>query len=321
MTTRRTLLGLGLALPALASARAQDFPTRPVTVVIGFPPGGLNDLSARVIVQRMSQALGQTIVVENRAGGATAIATTAVTSARPDGYTLLMGASSLAINPSLVPELEPKRPLDVLVPIGMSFRSAFALQIHPSLPARTLPEFLDHAKASPGRIAFGSSGTGAVNHLCLEMMRGRTGIDVIHVPYKGGAQALVDLQANRIQAMFSAVLEALPPIRDGRTRGIAVSSRERVGVLPELPPVADTLPGFDGVFWQGLFAPAGTPEPVLQRLSAALTVATDDAGVRAKLAESGVAVQTGGADVLRETLLADTALWGKVIREGNIRPD
>jgi len=316
---RRTTLGL-LLTPA--AARAQEtWPSRPITLVTGYAPGGLTDVMTRLIAARLSRELGQTIVVENRAGGATAIASTAVAQARPDGYTLLMGASSLAINPTLQPNLTPREPLRELVPVGMAYRSAFVLHVHPDMPARDVAGFIAHARANPGRVNFGSSGTGAVNHLCLELFRTRAGIDVVHVPYRGGAPALIDLRAGRIHAMFAAALEAIPAIREGATRALAVSSAARLPLLPEVPPVAETLPGFDAVFWQGLFAPVGTPEPVLARLGAALRTTTEDPEVRTRMAEQGVAAETGDAAALRRVLEEDTAMWGRLIREQNIRPE
>jgi tripartite-type tricarboxylate transporter receptor subunit TctC len=168
---------------------------------------------------------------------------------------------------------------------------------------------------------FGSSGVGAVNHLCLEMFRVRAGIEVNHVPYRGGAPALLDLRAGRIQAMFQAVLEAVPAVREGATRALAVSSAERIPQLPEVPPLADTLAGFDVVFWQGLFAPAGTPAPVLARLGAVLRVATEDATLRARLSEQGAVITTGDAASLAALLVAETASWGRLIREQNIRAE
>ncbi len=299
----------------------QTFPDRPIAVITGFAPGGLTDLSTRVIVRRMGQELGQPIVVENRSGGATSIASQAVGNARADGYTVLMGASSLAINQTLHPNLFPQNPLEAFMPIGLGYRSAFVLQIHPSLPARNLADFIAYAKAHPGKINFGSSGTGAVNHLCMEMLCRQSGLEVVHVPYRGGAQAVIDITTGRIQAMFSAVLEAQPLVSEEKTRALAISSRNRSPVLPDVPPVADTLPGFEGLFWQGLFAPRGTPEAVVARLGAALRVATEDAEVRSTLAERGVSVDTGDAQMLRDILLSDAQLWGKVIRDGNIRPD
>lgn len=320
MIERRTALGLLLAAPGLAMAQPA-WPTRPITLVTGFAPGGLTDVMTRLIANRMSRELGQPIVVENRAGGATSIASTAVARATPDGYTLLMGASSLAINPALQPNLTPREPLRELVPIGMGYRSAFVLHVHPSLPVRNVAEFIAYAKANPGRISFGSSGTGAVNHLCLELFRLRAGIEVVHVPYRGGAPALIDLRAGRIQAMFAAALEAIPAIREGATRALAVSSATRLPLLPDAPAVADALPGFDAVFWQGLFAPLGTPEPVIARLAAALRATTEDPEVRARMAEQGVAAETGDAAALRRVLVEDTETWGRLIRETGIQPE
>jgi tripartite-type tricarboxylate transporter receptor subunit TctC len=320
MMKRRTALGLLLATPGLAMAQPA-WPTRPITLVTGFAPGGLTDVMTRLIASRMSRELGQPIVVDNRAGGATSVASTAVARAAPDGYTLLMGASSLAINPALQPNLTPREPLRELMPIGMGYRSAFVLHVHPGLPARNVAEFIAYAKANPGRISFGSSGTGAVNHLCLELFRLRAGIEVVHVPYRGGAPALIDLRAGRIQAMFAAALEAIPAIREGATRALAVSSATRLPLLPDVPAVAETLPGFDAVFWQGLFAPPGTPEPVIARLAAALRATTEDREVRARMAEQGVAAETGDAAVLRRVLVEDTETWGRLIREAGIQPE
>jgi tripartite-type tricarboxylate transporter receptor subunit TctC len=320
MMKRRTALGLLLATPGLAMAQPA-WPTRPITLVTGFAPGGLTDVMTRLIASRMSRELGQPIVVDNRAGGATSVASTAVARAAPDGYTLLMGASSLAINPALQPNLTPREPLRELMPIGMGYRSAFVLHVHPGLPARNVAEFIAYAKANPGRISFGSSGTGAVNHLCLELFRLRAGIEVVHVPYRGGAPALIDLRAGRIQAMFAAALEAIPAIREGATRALAVSSATRLPLLPDVPAVAETLPGFDAVFWQGLFAPPGTPEPVIARLAAALRATTEDPEVRARMAEQGVAAETGDAAVLRRVLVEDTETWGRLIREAGIQPE
>jgi tripartite-type tricarboxylate transporter receptor subunit TctC len=317
---RRAATGLLLLAPAIARAQ-EAWPSRPVTIVTGYAPGGLTDVMTRLIAERMSREIGQPIVVDNRPGGATAVASTAVAQARPDGYTLLMGASSLAINPTLQPNLTPREPLRELVPVGMGYRSAFVLHVHPDVPARTTSEFIAHARERPGRMNFGSSGTGAVNHLCLELFRTRAGIEVVHVPYRGGAPALIDLQAGRIQAMFQAALEAIPAIRDGRTRALAVSSAQRLPLLPDVPPVAEVLPGFDAVFWQGLFAPAGTPEPVLARLGAALRATTEDGQIRARMAEQGVAAEIGDAAALRRTLVEDTEMWGRLIREANIRPE
>lgn len=319
--TRRALASATALLPWIRAAGAQEaYPSRPITVVTGSPAGGLTDVSTRAITERMGAVLGQLIVVENRTGGAAAIAPTYVTQARPDGYTLLGGTSSLAINPALQPNLTPRNPRQELLPVGFNFRSPFVLHIHPSLPVRNVADLIAYAKANPGKLNFGSSGAGAVNHLALELLAQRTGIEVLHVPYRGGVPALIDLRQNRIQAMFQSALEAIPVVREGATRAIAVSGLERIAPLPEVPPVADTVPGFEAVFWQGLFAPIGTPGPIVDRLATVLRTATDDPGLRSRLAEQGVAVQTGDANYLARVLAEDTATWGSLIREANIQP-
>ncbi|HEY4253926.1 MAG TPA: tripartite tricarboxylate transporter substrate binding protein [Roseomonas sp.] len=323
MTDRRSLLLAGLAvatLPRMARAQA-GWPARPITMVTGYAPGGVTDLATRAIAERMQREIGQPIVVDPKPGGATSVSATQVAQGRPDGYTLLMGTTSLAINPALQPSLTPRDPRRELVPVGMAYRTPFVLHLHPDVPARDTAELIAYAKAHPGQLNFGSSGTGAVNHLCLEMFRREAGIDVVHVPYRGGAPALIDLRSGRIQGMFAAVLEALPAVREGATRAVAVSSKDRLSLLPEVPPVADTLPGFDGVFWQGLFAPVGTPQPVVDRLGAVLRAATEDAALRSRLAEQGVALQTGDAAYLAHLLAQETESWGQLIREAGIRPE
>jgi len=318
--SRRLVLSAAVAAPW--AARAQDaWPSRPITLVNGYAPGGLTDISTRAIAERLSRELGQAIVVDSRPGGATSVSATLVAAARPDGYTLLMGATSLAINPALQPNLTPRDPMTALVPVGMGYRSAFVLHVHPSVPARTAAEFIAYARANPGRIDFGSSGVGAVNHLALELLRLQGGIEVNHIPYRGGAPALIDLRTGRIQAMWQAALEALPALREGATRPLAISGSERLALLPDVPPMAETLPGFDATFWQGVFAPAGTPPAVLARLEAGLRVATTDPALSRRLAEQGVALSPGSAEDLRRLLAAETLSWGKLIRERGVQAE
>lgn len=321
MPSRRAILAAPALIAAPASAQEAAYPTRAISMASGYAPGGVTDVTSRAVGARMERELGVPVVIENRVGAATAVANTHVAQARPDGYTLLMGTSTLAINPALQPNLTPREPMRELVPVGMVFRTAFALHLHPAVPARTTEEFIAYCRAHPGRVNFGSSGTGAVNHLAQALLVARTGIDVVHVPFRGGAPALLELRAGRIQAMFQALLEALPTMREGATRGIAISSRGRNALVPDLPPVADAVPGFEAVFWQALFAPAGTPEPVLRRLGAALRVATEDATLRARMAEQGVDIVTGDAASVRELLTRETAMWGDLIRGSNIRAE
>ncbi|MXP64279.1 tripartite tricarboxylate transporter substrate binding protein [Roseomonas sp. M0104] len=321
LPSRRQILAASTLLLTAApqTGRAEDYPSRAVTVVVGYPPGGISDTATRLIAQRMERELGHPVVVENRSGAATAIASTYVVQSAPDGYTLLMGATTLAINPTLQPNLEPKDPQKALAPVGMGYQSAFVLHVHRDLPVHSVAELIAYAKANPGKLNFGSSGNGAVNHLALARFNNATGTDLQHVPYRGGAPALIDLRTGRIQGMFSAVLEALPAIREGVTRALGVSSAERVALLPEVPAVAETVPGFEAVYWQALFAPAGTPQPVLDRLGAALRTATEDPDLRARLAEQGVTLQSGDAAFLRGFLARETESWGKVIQAAHIR--
>ncbi|ONG54802.1 transporter [Pseudoroseomonas deserti] len=320
--SRRGVMAAGLALaPMGLRAQEGNFPTRPVTLINAYPPGGVTDTATRVLAERMGQVLGQNVVVDNRPGGATSPASTAVATAKPDGYTLLMGSPTLAINPALQPALTPRAPQKELVAIAMGYRTPMVLHLHPSVPAKTLPEFIAYAKAHLGEINFGSSGIGAVNHLCMELLRARTGLDMVHVPYRGGVQALMDLRSGRLQAMFSAALEAAPPITEGVTRGLAVSSAQRLALLPDLPPVGETVPGFDVAFWQGLFAPAGTPAPVLARLEAAMLAATRDQALVQRLATQGVSVLPEDGAQLTALLARETTTWSTLIRDAGIRPE
>jgi tripartite-type tricarboxylate transporter receptor subunit TctC len=319
---RRALLAAPLLLPALSErASAQAFPTRPITVVVPYAPGGGADVITRSVGPMMERELGQPIVVENRAGGATAIAATYVAQSRPDGYTLLMGATPLAINPALQPSLTPKDPQTELLPIGPLYRNPFVLHVHASLPVRTLAEFIEHARANPGKLNYGSAGIGTVNHLAFALLANDAKIDVEHVPYRGGAPALLDLRANRVQVMFNSALEALPLLNEGVTRALAISSAQRLALLPAVPPVADRIPGFDVAFWQGLFAPVGTPEPIIARLAAALRAGTSDPALRARMVEQGVDLLTGGPADIARILADETRTWARVVREANIRAE
>jgi tripartite-type tricarboxylate transporter receptor subunit TctC len=281
----------------------------------------VTDVVSRAVAARMAQELGATMVVENRVGAATAVGNTHVAQARPDGYTLLMGTSTLAINPALQPNLTPRDPARELAPVGMVFRSPFVLHVHPSLPIHNMAEFLAYARANPGRLNIGSSGTGAVNHLSQALLVARTGVELVHVPFRGGAPGLLELRAGRIQGMFNATQEAQPVVREGATRALGVTSLTRIPTLPDVAPIADTVPGYEAMFWQGLFAPAGTPAPIIARLEAALRVATTDPALVSRMAEQGVEMVSGGADELRALLARELVSWAEVIRGQNIRAE
>jgi tripartite-type tricarboxylate transporter receptor subunit TctC len=316
------LLPFALDCPAVqAQGAAANWPTRPITIIEGYPPGGVTDLASRIVAEHMARTLGVSVIVENRPGAATSLATTAGARAKPDGYTLVMGTTTLAINQTLQPNLTPKDPARELTPIGMVIRTPFILHVHTSVPVKTTQELIDYAKANPGKVLFASPGTGAVSHLCLELFRSRTGINVVHIPYKGGSQASLDLRQGTVHAMFQAPQEAATTLRGGATRGLSVTVPDRIPGYPELPSISETLPGFEVTFWQGLFAPAGTPAPIIARIAAALRAATDDPALRARLAELGVQLVSGDAEELSRNLAADTERWGAVIRAANIQPE
>jgi tripartite-type tricarboxylate transporter receptor subunit TctC len=322
MISRRFLFASvpALTAPSLlgGAARAQSYPTRPITLVNPYPPGGATEFGARLIAQRMEHELGQSIVVDARAGAGTGIGNAYVAQQRPDGYTLLMGTTSLAVLPALQPTSAPRDPRAAFTPIGPATISPFVLHVHPDFPARTVQEVIGYAKANPGRVSWGSSGIGAINHMTLELFRARAGIDVVHVPYRGGGPALLDIAAGRIQCMFAAAQEATSSISTGRTRGIAVTSLQRVAVLPDLPTIAETVQGFNSVFWQGIFAPVGISQEIVTRLERAVRNAAEHGEVKERLAGAGITNWSGSAAELRETLTRDTETWGNIIRTQNI---
>lgn len=317
------LVGLLIALflgVANGSAYAQsEYPIRPIRVIVGYAAGGLTDVMTRLLGERMSRELGQPIVVENKVGAAASLAATFVAQSPPDGYTVLMGTTTLAINPALQPSLMPRNPIAELDPIGLAYETPFVLLTGKNVPAQSFKEFLAYAKERPGQLNVASSGNGAVNHLILEMVSRRAGVQLMHIPYKGAAPAIVDILAGRLDATFATPLDAVPVSEQGAGRILAVTSSKPVSLLPNVPPVADTLPGVQGVFWQALFVPKGTPEPIIAKLANALRVATEDAELRSKVAERGVTMLTGGPDELRAFLKSETDDWGKLIREAGIK--
>lgn len=314
---RRTLLAAALATPAIA--RAQDWvPEKPITVLLPYAPGGVTDTVSRAVCEAISRDLGRPVVMENRPGAGTAVANAAVARATPDGHTLLMSTTSLAINPALQPNLDPKDPLVALTPIGMVFRTGFVLHCNRDLPVTDLASFIAYAKARQGQLSYGSSGVGAVNHLGFELFKKMAGLDITHIPYRGGVPALADMLGGRIAAMFSATFEAGEPVKAGRTRGLAFSMASRTNVLPDLPTVAQAVPGFDVPFWEAMFTPAGTPPHVIARLTRALQAATGDANLKQRFAATGTDLAFEDAAAVRRQYELDLARWGTIIREQGI---
>ncbi|GAA4342817.1 tripartite tricarboxylate transporter substrate binding protein [Pigmentiphaga soli] len=258
------LLGLAPAAPAAAA-----YPENPVKIIVGFPPGQSADLIARALAAKLGPALGNTtVIVDNRAGAAGIIGMQVTAKSSPDGYTLMMSSSTtLAINPSLYPKL-PYDPLRDFAPVTLVAKLPLYLIVNADSPFRTLADFVDYAKAHPGKMNFGSAGNGLTNHLAMEMFKSRAKIDLVHVPYKGGPAAVTDLMAGRINAMFETGPGSLEFIKAGKLRALAVSSMERSNVMPDLPTIAESgYPGFEAIAWVGLVAPAGTPAAIVERLS------------------------------------------------------
>jgi tripartite-type tricarboxylate transporter receptor subunit TctC len=307
------------ALLAMHARAASRWPERPITLINPFAPGGSTDLTARAVAEMLGQELGVPVVVENRPGGGTSIAATMVAQSKPDGYTLLAGSPSLAINPALQPTLTPRDPQRELAPIGTTYKSAYVVVVGSVLPIQDLAGLIAAAKAHPGTMNFASSGIGATNHLALELFRSMAGVDITHIPYRGAAPALLDLRSGRLQGMFAGATEIGALVREGVLRPLAVTSLDPVPQFPEVPTVAATLPGFDVTVWQGLFAPAATPPEVLSVLEAALLRVTQSEVLPARLREQGVRVTPGGAEELRLLLAEETVKWGGVIHAAGIR--
>jgi tripartite-type tricarboxylate transporter receptor subunit TctC len=316
---RRGLLGLAAAA-AGGAAMAQDFPTRPVTLVVPFAPGGSTDIAARVVGQKMAELLGRPVLVDNRAGGGTIVGTRLVAQAAPDGHTLLYGSNTLALNPTLRATM-PYDTVRDLQPIGMVARQPFVLVVHPSVPATSVQEFIAYAKARPGAVNFGSAGIGTGNHLVQELFAILAGIELTHVPYPGDGPMVNDLIAGRIQMTISTLPSVMAFIQANSLRALGIGDAQPLPALPQVPPIARVLPDYVVTGWNAVMAPAGVPQPVQQRLSAVLRQAVADPVVADGLTRSGAVPDFLGPDEMSAFLLREIARWGEVIRSRNIRLD
>ena len=316
---RRDLIAgwLGACLCA-GGAVAQTFPSKPIRIVVPFTPGGPNDILARMIGQRYTAVWGQQTLVDNRPGGGTVIGTDIVAKAPADGHTLLMVSTSHAANPSLMPKL----PFDTLrdfVSVGQAVSSPNVLVVHPSVPARNTRELLDIAKARPGQITFASGGSGAATHLAGELLKILGGVEMTHIPYKGAGPATIDLISGQVTWMFGTILPTIPHVRAGKLRALAVSGKRRAEVLPEVPTVAEHVPGFEASSWYGVFAPAGTPAEVIIKLNQEMARALTPVEVRQRLAAEGTEVVAGNPEDFMQLFRAEAAKWARVIKQAGIR--
>ena len=280
-------LGFAVSTLLVHTVHAQTWPTGPVTLVVGFAPGGSTDIAARVLAQQMTSKLGQTVLVVNRPGASGVIGNTSIATAKPDGHSFLFGSGSLAAGPSLIKSL-PYDTASDFVPVSQLTAIASVLAVHPSVPAKTAKEFADHVLANPGKVNYGSAGPGSLQHVAGALFEKTIGGQMIHIPYKGGAPANADLVAGRVQAVFGPIVELMPFIKAGSVRVLGVTTRARSAALPDAAPIADDVPGFEIGTWHGLFAPKGTTPTVVDAMNRATSAALKDPGVRAKLVDLGL---------------------------------
>ncbi|HZN30043.1 MAG TPA: tripartite tricarboxylate transporter substrate binding protein [Xanthobacteraceae bacterium] len=309
------------ALPAVTRmAAAQSYPARPLRMIIGYPPGGSADITARLTGQWLSERLGQPVVIESRPGAATNLATEAVVRAPGDGYTLLLVAPANAINATLYDKLSFNFLRDI-VPVAGIIRFPNVVVVNPSLPIKTIPELIAYAKANPGKLNMASSGNGSTIHMSGELFKMLTGINMVHVPYRGGAPALTDLIAGQVHVMFDNVPTSAEHIKAGKLRGLAVTSTTRSGVLPDLPTVADVLPGYEASAWYGLGVPRNTPGEVIDAVNKAMNAVLADPKAQARFAELGASLLPGSPADFGKLLADETEKWGKVVKFSGAKPD
>ena len=321
-TTRRFAFTLALALGAGAAAPlalAQSYPSRPVTLVVPFPPGGGTDTGGRVIAEQLSRRWGQTVIVENKGGAAGQIGADLVAKAKPDGYTLLLGnIGTQAINPSLYAKL-PYDPDKAFAPVSLVAELPLVMMVNPAVAAQTPAEFIALAKAQAGKLSYSSSGAGGAPHLVAEMFKDQTRSFIVHVPYRGGGPAIADLLAGHVDLSFMTALEASGHIKAGKLRALAVTSDKRLPALPDVPTLAEgALPGFNAISWIGMVAPAGTPQDIVEKIAADVRAVLADDAVKARFAALGGVPHATSPQEFGKLIAADRARYAEIIRSRRI---
>ena len=321
---RRNFLRLAAgtaALPAMSGiAWAQSYPMRPVRILVGYAPGGGVDIVARLISQWLSERLGQSFVVENRPGGATNIATEAVVRAPADGYTMLLADAAAAINATLYDKLNFSFVRDI-APVAGIIRVANVMEVNPSFPAKTVPEFIAYAKANPGRINFASGGNGAPPHVSGELFKMLTGVNIVHIPYRGLAPALTDLIGGQVQVMFGTMPPSIEYIRSGKLHALAVTTDVRSAALPNVPTVSEFVPGYEASTWYGVVAPKNTPADVVEKLNREINAGLADPKLKARLGDFGGTLLVGSPVDFGKLIADETDKWGKVVKFAGIKPE
>ena len=309
------------ALPFLSSlAGAQSYPTRPLRLIVGFPPGGGADTVSRIVGQWLSERLGQQIIIENRPGASTNIAAQAVINSPPDGYTLLYYGASTLINTSMFPNL----PFDVRRDIApVSGLAAFPMMLvaNPSVPAKTVAELIAHAKANPGKVTMASFGTGSASHLAGELFKMMAGINMVHVPYRGGAPMVTDLIAGQVQVGFDVMVTSLPHVRTGALRVLGVAGNNRFDMLPDVPTVAETVPGYEARTWAGVGVPKGTPTEIIARLNHEINAGLANPTIGERLAQVGTIPMIFTTTEFGAYIAAETEKWAKVVKVANVKAE
>lgn len=310
-----------VALAGAASATAQNYPARPVRLIVPSSPGGGTDISARIIAPRLSEYLGQQVVVENRPGAGTMIGGEAAARSAPDGYTLLMGISTLAINPAIYKKV-PYDALKDFAPVSQAVALPNVLVAHPSLPVKTVKELVAFARARPGQINFASAGLGTSPHLSVELFLSMTGLKMVHVPYKGSGPGVTDLVAGHVPLMMPNMLSALPHIKSGRLRALGVTSAKRASRASDIPTIAEAgVPGYEAVQWYGVLAPAGTPRPIITRLHAEVVRVLQQSDIKERFLSDGAEAVGSSPEEFAAFIRAETGKWAKVIKDAGLRPE
>ena len=322
LATGATLIAVATAAAlAPAPAIAQTYPSKPIRIIVPFAAGGTSDILARAIGVKLTESLGQAVIVESRAGANGNVGADYVAKSAPDGYTVLLSdVGALSINPSVYPNM-PFDPVKDFAPVIMVAYSPHVLGVHPSVPANNIKELVDYAKANPGKMNFANSGTGGAPHLAAIAFAQRTGIQWTYIPYKGGSQAVADVAAGQANVIMNGMLATYPTVKSGRIRGLAVSSAQRVASAPELPTIAEVLPGFETGSYQGILAPVGTPRDVVAKLNAEITKILGTQDMKDRLAALGTEVRSGTPESLGSFIASEKTRWAQVIKESGAKFD
>jgi tripartite-type tricarboxylate transporter receptor subunit TctC len=315
------VLSAGLLTGAASGVHAQGYPNKPIRIVVPYPPGGLNDTLARTVGQKLNEAWGQPVVVDNKPGGGTLIGTDAVAKASPDGYTLLITPFAFAVNPSIFKKL-PYDPLKDFAPITLAAATPNLLVANASVPFNSLKELIASAKAKPGRLSYASTGTGSSNHLSMEKFKQMAAVDIVHVPYKGSAPAVTDLIGGQVDLMFDNIPNVLPHVKAGKLKVLAVTSPKRSSHVPEVPTVIEGgVPGYEVSVWFGIAAPAGTPEPIITKLNTEIVKVLNLPDVKEKFAAQGVDVVGSTPTEFAAHIKSQMATWDKVVKDAGVTPE